>query len=65
MILDTTLGAVRRIEKPTSRRSAVADDHAAWRARRATDRERALDRRLARPGHHGRTAAAEGAQAAR
>jgi hypothetical protein len=65
MILDTTLGAVRRIEKPTSRRSAVADDHAAWRARRATDRETPLSGMSARPDRDGRSDTGEGAEGGR
>jgi hypothetical protein len=48
MILDTTLGATPPVEKPIRRRSAVADDHAAWRFRRATDRERSLGWPVAR-----------------
>jgi hypothetical protein len=62
MILDTTLGAVGVVEKPTRRRSGAVDDHAAWRARRATDPETPLDGRVGRPERAERSVAAEGAE---
>jgi hypothetical protein len=48
MILDTTLGATPPVEKPIRCRSAAADDHAAWRFRRAADGERSLGWPVAR-----------------